>query len=185
LKPKILSEDFTTIEYLKHGNKKQIKAYFDLKKHNVLQLLSSYNPILTGTIPIGIDIPSSDLDIICECKNHDAFLLFLKQQFSKYQDFKVYQTIQNTIPSIIATFKTEHFLYEIFGQAIPSKKQNAYRHMLIENEILKQNGLQFKKDIVSLKLKGFKTEPAFAKLLGLKGNPYLALLALESDYLKS
>lgn len=57
--------------------------------------------------------------------------------------------------------------------------------MLIENEILKQNGLQFKKDIVSLKLKGFKTEPAFAKLLGLKGNPYLALLALESDYLKS
>ena len=77
-----MSEDFTTIEYLKHGTKKQIKAYFDLKKHNVLQLLSSYNPILTGTIPIGIDIPSSDLDIICECKNHDAFLLFLKQQFS-------------------------------------------------------------------------------------------------------
>ena len=180
-----MNVDFTTIEYLKHGNKKQKSAYLDLKKHTVLDRLLAFNPILTGTIPIDIDIPNSDLDIICECKNHDAFSLFLKQQFSEYQDFKVYQTIQNTIPSTIATFKTDQFLYEIFGQGIPSKQQNAYRHMLIENEILKQKGHQFIKDIVSLKLKGFKTEPAFAKLLGLKGNPYLALLALEDDYLKS
>ena len=84
----------------------------DLKKNNIYQLLLSYNPILTSTITIVKYIPCSYLDIICKYKNHYAFLLFLKQQFSKYQNFKVYQTIQNTIPSIIATFKTEHFLYE-------------------------------------------------------------------------
>mgnify|MGYP000008375329 CR=1 FL=1 len=181
LKITILIENFTTIKYLKNGNKKQKEAYLDLKSNKVLELLAPFNPILTGTIPIGIDIPESDLDIICECKNHDDFSTFLKQKFSGYKDFNIYQTIQNTIPSTIATFKTENFLYEIFGQDIPTKNQNAYRHMLLENKILKEKGLQFKKDIITLKLKGFKTEPAFAKLLDLKGDPYKALLALENS----
>ena len=73
-----MNVDFTTIEYLKHGNKKHKRAYLDLKKHTILDKLLAFNPILTGTIPIDIDIPNSDLDIICECKNHDAFFFIFK-----------------------------------------------------------------------------------------------------------
>lgn len=51
--------------------------------------------------------------------------------------------------------------------------------MLIEYKILEQQGEEFRKEILELKERGYKTEPAFALLLGLQGNPYEALLQLE------
>ena len=42
--------------------------------------------------------------------------------------------------------------------------------------ILEKEGEEFRKQIINLKEKGWKTEPAFAKLLGLKEDPYLELL---------
>ncbi|MGS0526432.1 DUF4269 domain-containing protein [Zobellia nedashkovskayae] len=134
---------------------------------------------MTGTIPIGIDLPESDLDIICECQNHSEFKTYLSENFSNKKDFKIYSTKQNGIDSIIAEFKTDNFLFEIFGQNIPTEKQNAYQHMIIENRILKEKGSEFKQKVKELKSKGIKTEPAFAKLLGLNGNPYSELLKLK------
>jgi len=177
-----LIENFKNIEYLKYGNEKQKLAFYEIKKYKILEKLKKYNPILTGTIPIGIDIPESDLDIICECENHSEFSDYILQEFSSKKDFKIYSTKQNGIESTIAQFKTENFLFELFGQNIPTEKQNAYRHMIIENRILKERGIEFKKRIKKLKSNGIKTEPAFAKLLGLKGNPYVELLKLESKH---
>jgi hypothetical protein len=34
--------------------------------------LAPYNPVLAGTIPLGVDIPGSDLDIICHADDLDA-----------------------------------------------------------------------------------------------------------------
>jgi len=51
--------------------------------------------------------------------------------------------------------------------------------MIIENRILKEKGSKFKQRLKELKADGIKTEPAFAKLLGLHGNPYTELLKLE------
>ncbi len=48
--------------------------------------------------------------------------------------------------------------------------------MIKEYEILEKEGEEFRKQIINLKEKGWKTEPAFAKLLGLKEDPYLELL---------
>lgn len=78
--------------------------------------------------------------------------------------------------SVVCNFKTDDFEIEIFGQNIPPKQQNAYRHMLIEHQILQEKGEGFRLKIIELKRTGYKTEPAFAELLNLKGNPYLALL---------
>jgi hypothetical protein len=52
--------------------------------------------------------------------------------------------------------------------------------MIIESRILKEKGIDFKEKIIKLKSSGIKTEPAFAKLLGLNGNPYVELLKLYS-----
>lgn len=172
-------ESFRNIEYLKFGNERQKLAFSEIKKYEIFEKLKKYNPILTGTIPIGIDLPESDLDIICECRNHSEFNSYLINQFSKKKDFKVYSIKQNGIESTIAEFKTDNFLIEIFGQNIPTENQNAYRHMMIENKILKEKGSEFKQKIIKLKSNGIKTEPAFAKLLGLEGDPYTELLNLE------
>ena len=172
-------ENFRNIEYLEVGNERQKLAFSEIKKYQILEKLEKYDPILTGTIPIGIDLPESDLDIICECQNHSEFKAYLSENFSNKKDFKVYSTKQNGIESTIAEFKTDNFLFEIFGQNIPTEKQNAYRHMIIENIILKEKGYGFKQKIKELKSNGIKTEPAFAKLLDLHGNPYTELLKLE------
>lgn len=172
-------ENFRTIDYLKSGNERQKLAFSDIKKHKVLEKLKKYHPILTGTIPIEIDVPESDLDIICECQNHSEFKAYLLDQFSQKKDFKLYSIKQNGIESTIAEFKTDNFLFEIFGQNIPTERQDAYRHMIIERNILEEKGFEFKQKVKDLKSSGIKTEPAFAKLLGLKGNPYAELLKLE------
>ncbi|MDC9721811.1 MAG: DUF4269 domain-containing protein [Urechidicola sp.] len=170
--------NFKNIEYLKYGNDRQKLAYSEIINLNIFESLKKFNPILTGTIPIGIDLPESDLDIICECKNHSEFSELLTTLFSNQKNFKIFSTVQDGIESTIATFKTVHFLFELFGQNIKTEKQNAYRHMLIENRILLEKGVEFKKEIIKLKSCGLKTEPAFAKLLGLNGNPYVELLKL-------
>lgn len=175
--------DFTTIKYLASGNKRQQLAFQELNSLQIFEKLEAFNPILAGTIPIEIDIPESDLDIICECKHLDIFQNTLIRLFSKQENFKITHNSICNIPSIICNFKTPHFEVEIFGQNIPVKKQHAYRHMLVEYAILQQKDSAFKKAIMQLKKDGFKTEPAFAKLLGLSGNPYEALLLLENDLL--
>jgi hypothetical protein len=67
------------------------------------------------------------------------------------------------------------FEFEIFGQSIPTKKQNAYLHMIIEHELM-ETYPQMKQEVLTLKKLGFKTEPAFCKILGLDGDPYEELI---------
>jgi hypothetical protein len=174
-------KDFTNIEYLKFGNERQQKAYRELKRLNIFESLKQYNPILTGTIPINIDLPDSDLDIICEIRNHKKFSAKLRELFGNKTGFETNFHNWSGFNSIVAKFKTEHFVIEIFGQNIPTEKQNAYQHMIIEHKLLKERGEKFRKRIIKLKENGYKTEPAFAIELGLEGNPYEALLELKIE----
>lgn len=171
--------DFKNIEYLKTGNNKQKMAFKILGEIEIFDKLKKYNPILAGTIPIDIDLPESDLDIICECSNHEEFRNEITRLFSNYSNFKINKIIQNGIESSIANFYYSDFEIEIFAQNIPTHKQNAYKHMLIEHSLLLENGPKFKNEIIKLKSQGFKTEAAFAKILNIKGNPYLELLKLK------
>lgn len=172
-------KNFKKINYLKNGNQRQKLAFYEINKHQVLETLKQYSPILVGTIPIDIDIPNSDLDIICECKNHSQFTKYIRNEFGNKKDFKIYTTKKNGVDCTIAEFKTDNFIFEIFGQNIPTDKQNAYRHMIVEDLLLSKKGNDFKNKIKELKTSGIKTEPAFAKLLGLTGNPYVELLKFE------
>lgn len=168
--------DFTNIEYLKTGNPRQIQAYKILTQNKILETLSEFEPILAGTIPINIDIENSDLDIICYWKNKAEFISKISTAFKNKTGFKIRKSIINEHESVIANFKIDDFELEIFGQNIPTQDQNAYRHMIIEHKILEENGENFRLEIIKLKQNGFKTEPAFGKLLGLKNDPYQELL---------
>lgn len=175
--------DFTNIEYLRRGNERQKKAYAVLTKGKIFKCLRKYNPILTGTIPIEIDLPDSDLDIICECTDLEEFYQYIVANYRKFGDFKIRIKNLNGTESTIASFKLHGFKVEIFGQNVPTVKQDAFRHMLIEYQLLRENGANFREEIIRLKSQGLKTEPAFAQLLGLKGNPYLELLKYEQNIL--
>ncbi|RNA63099.1 DUF4269 domain-containing protein [Chryseobacterium nematophagum] len=173
--------DFTTIDYLKKGNERQKRAYEVLVKFRILEYLAYYSPILVGTIPIGIDVEGSDLDIICEMdpQGEADFLekITLSKMIPPNAEYSIENTMINEERCVILNFQLEEFPIEIFGQNKPTMEQNAYRHMIAEYKILEEKGDDFKQKIIKLKKEGMKTEPAFGILLNLE-NPYEDLLKL-------
>lgn len=174
--------NFETIEYLKIGTPKQVKAYALLAKYQLMATLAKYEPLLVGTIPINIDIQTSDLDIICYWQSKEEFKAFVITHFATCSGFKTWENYE--LNAVVANFMIEDFEIEIFGQNTPTKEQFAYKHLVIENEILQVVGEDFRQNIITLKKQGFKTEPAFAHLLKLEGNPYEALLTFRIDSLR-
>jgi len=170
--------NFLDISYLQPGNEKQIKAYQVLMDNKILEKLSFYHPILVGTIPINIDIENSDLDVICEVLDKGEFIAQLNLLFGNEKNFTIHESTK--FKAVKANFTIDDFEIEVFGQNTPTKRQNAYRHMLIEYKLLLEKGEAFRQEVLSLKKQGYKTEPAFAKLLGIEGDPYEELLKLES-----
>ncbi|MNN87327.1 hypothetical protein D3C81_2048670 [compost metagenome] len=67
---------------------------------------------------------------------------------------------------------------EIFAQSVPVNRQNAYLHMIVEWRLLQLWGDVGHREIRRLKQAGWKTEPAFASVLGLQGDPYVDMLHL-------
>lgn len=172
--------DFTDNAYLKDGSVKQQEVFKLLINSNIMELLVAFNPVLAGTIPLNIDIEESDLDVICYWKNKEEFVSVVFTHFAGKQSFRIRESIINGEITVIANFFIEDFEIEIFGQNIPVMQQNAFRHMVVEYHLLMERGEDFRNAIIELKQQGLKTEPAFAKLLGLSGDPYVSLLAYEN-----
>jgi len=170
---------FRNMDYLQSGNEKQKLAYSVLTNHRVMEILADFDPILVGTIPINIDIETSDLDIICCYSDKEQFIHLLNQAFGDEQKFEWIE--RKEINAVVCSFWLDNFELEIFGQPIPSNLQNGYRHMLIEHRLLCDRGEVFRQEIIALKKQGYKTEPAFAMALGLKGDPYKELLDFRFD----
>lgn len=171
--------NFDTIEYLQEGTQRQREAYRVLTEHQVLSKLELFAPILVGTIPINIDIDTSDLDIICHWTHNQLFTTVVIDAFGGEKGFSLRKSFVSEHEVVVANFEIGGFEIEIFGQNMPTKQQMAYRHMLIEYQLLTERGEMFRQEVIALKQKGHKTEPAFGILLGLQGNPYVELLAYE------
>ncbi|MCM3783410.1 DUF4269 domain-containing protein [Neobacillus mesonae] len=175
-----IKHSYKDLRYLIEGNEVQQDAYRVLNKYELMDILHSFDPILTGTVPINIYIEGSDLDIICEVHDFTEFKQLLKSRFGKHEGFELTEKSVNGIERMKANFKLDDWEIEIFGQPIPTLQQNAYCHMLIEERVLRLSGEGFREQVLSLKREGMKTEPAFAHLLGLEGDPYEAMFVLES-----
>lgn len=171
---------FDTIEYLQRGNNRQQHAYSTLTNNQILLKLKRFDPILVGTIPISIDIESSDLDIICCFADKHEFKETIADSFKNKKNFTIRELQSIDASAIVANFLVDRFEIEIFGQSIPTKQQFAYRHLIIENNLLNQYGDTFRQQIIDLKRQGYKTEPAFGIALGLTGDPYIELLKFET-----
>ncbi|PKQ65665.1 hypothetical protein BZG02_01275 [Labilibaculum filiforme] len=167
------------ITYLKSGSEIQKQAFKCLNTLQIFDLLAAHSPILTGTIPIGISIDSSDLDIACNYMDADKFEKKIQSLFGEQKEFKIQQKEKNGYWVVIATFNFQNFPIELFGSLFPPTSQNSYRHMLIEHRILQLLGEDFKQQIIHLKQNGLKTEPAFAKLFQLDGDPFQQLLEMD------
>jgi hypothetical protein len=166
------------ITYLQHGSVPQRRAFAVLRRHVLLGHLRAYDPVLVGTFPLDLTVPGSDLDIICEVSEMTAFRQTLTG-FAAYPTYAV-RPASTTESALVASFEVEGLAVEIFGQALPTARQNGYRHLVVEARLLAAGGAALRRQVLALKAGGVKTEPAFAQVLGLAGDPYQALLALET-----
>ncbi|WP_139492023.1 DUF4269 domain-containing protein [Brevibacillus dissolubilis] len=177
-----LHTDYTNISYLQNGNQRQRAAYQVLADSRIFTILEPYMPVLTGTIPIEIDVERSDLDIICEVRPDDftAFEQLLRSTWGEQPGFSQRSYPIGVVHSSVTGFFYGGFEFEIFAQSVPVIRQNAYRHMLIEARLLQLAGEAARTEIVRRKQSGMKTEPAFVDYFQLGGDdPYLRLLELE------
>ncbi|SDL25903.1 protein of unknown function [Paenibacillus jilunlii] len=149
-----------------------------LRELRIMELLAEYHPRLAGTVPLGIQVEGSDLDIICEVQDPKRFIEAARYHFGQLEGFyAVTRTVRDMVRTKI-NFRTGGWPIELFGQPLATEKQNAWLHMQVERRVLKLLGPGFAENIRSLKSGGMKTEPAFAKLLKLEGDPYEEMLSL-------
>jgi hypothetical protein len=177
-----MTEAWKSLHYLRTGSPRQQRAYATLEASNIWRLLSQFNPVLAGTVPLGIDIASSDLDVLCEVPAvaQEAFSELLRAHFGARPGFRMAQRRIGGHATTVASFRYEAEEIEVFGQALPTAQQHGWRHLLVERAILVAGGPAWRTAVRAIKQQGFKTEPAFAQLLGLPGDPYAALLTLEN-----
>ena len=132
--------DWEDISSLLHGNERQRAAYETLQRLDVFEMLDRYTPTLVGTVPIDIDVPESDLDIICQADDLQKFAEDVRRAYGNQDDFRLWQRRIRDVPSVVAGFVSEEFPIEMFAQPQPVTAQNAYRHMVVEARLLEIGG---------------------------------------------
>lgn len=177
-----VKEMFAGLEYLRHGGEKQRNAWEVLGGDGLFHVLERYEPVLAGTIPLGVDVRGSDLDIVCrytESEGVEGFIHNMRSLFGRERGFFVQQRQDTDI--VLCRFEKGGFPVEIYASREDPLLSKAFRHMVVEYRVLLLASEKFKNEVISLKSDGIKTEPAFARLLELDGDPYNAVLLLE-DY---
>ncbi|MFX3675171.1 MAG: DUF4269 domain-containing protein [Paenisporosarcina sp.] len=166
---------FRKIEYLNSGNNEQRRVYKTIINLEILNDLSDYSPVLCGTFPIGINIESSDLDIILEVTDFEYFEKKVRTLYGDKENFILKKLSIRNFKVIKANFNYEGFEFELFGQFQPVYRQFAFLHMIIEQNLLEENP-SLRQEVIRLKQNGLKTEPAFCEILEIKGDPYENLI---------
>lgn len=149
-----------------------------IEKLDLLAILCPFDPIVIGTPPLGIDVANSDIDIACFSEDLEQFANIATRQFESSSFFCIRSTIAQNHPALSVRFSAFDWDVEIFCQAVPTREQWGVRHFLIEVRLLDLFE-DLKSRVIELKRSGLKTEPAFAKALGLAGDPYVAILKLD------
>ncbi len=173
-------KDLESHLYLKEGNETQKKLFDDLETWKILKSLHGFKPTVVGTIPLGVDLPNSDVDILTKFNLPSHLVKICYAKFRNFEKFHLEEKNIHGEPTILVKFKTRLFHYEIFGQKIEPNLQEGFIHMKVEERILNLATKSFRDKVLELKRGGMKTEPAFSQLLGLHGDPYKRISELAN-----
>ena len=164
-----------------NGGDRRAQAARALEQLGIFSVLSAYHPVLAGTIPLGVDLPESDLDLLCQAGDLDVFIRDVEAAYGRLPEFQANRLLIRGRSTALIQFRAEGFAFELFAQDRPPELQEGYRHMVLEARLLELAGESGRDRVRRLRAAGWKTEPAFAHWLGLEGDdPYQALLGLEN-----
>lgn len=150
-----------------------------IQKLSILARLREFDPQIIGTPPLGIELETSDIDIACSANDLARFKDVALTEFSTFKNFQCRNSYLQNQDSIIVQFQAYDWEIELFCQTIPTNQQWGVRHFNIEQRLLNLEP-KLRSIVMQLKQQGLKTEPAFARALGLPGDPYASILNLEN-----
>ncbi|MDX2287648.1 MAG: DUF4269 domain-containing protein [Hyphomicrobiaceae bacterium] len=148
-----------------------------VKASGVLEALADYDPHVAGTPPLGIAIDTSDIDILCTFKDAPPFETAVQARFAHHEAFAMRRWTTGR-RAVVANFRFCGWDFEVYAEPIPVAQQYGWRHFVVEQRLLRLGGEPIRSKVLELKTAGMKTEPAFARALGLTGSGYDELLEL-------
>ncbi len=165
----------------KQRNSARPSHRFALHAAGLPAVLRRFQPVVIGTPGLGIALPESDIDVACTWPDLNDFLREAQQNFGSLDNFNYAfpDLAYHGEPAVCVRFEVLGWCIELFCQTIPVARQWGVRHFQVQRRLLRL-APELTGQIVTLKRRGLKTEPAFAAALALTGDPYEALLTLET-----
>lgn len=158
-----------------------MRAFQALKKSELLRIFRDCDPLVAGTFPLGLEVSDSDIDLLLFSNDLSDLEERLKNSCSQFKNFSLQSLFIKKIPSLICRFEYEDLPFEVFAQPIPTAKQDAQRHLVVEERLLKLGGAALRARVQEQRRLGFKTEAAFINALGLVvSDPFERLLEMSS-----
>ncbi|MGY4477466.1 DUF4269 domain-containing protein [Bradyrhizobium sp. USDA 3364] len=145
-----------------------------------MERLKPFDPRIVGTLPLGLAVPGSDVDIVCHAPDPNAFADIVWTHYQSADDFTLYRWTSPTRP-VIARFVWDGWAFELFGDQRPVEQQPGWIHFEVERRLLALDDGRLQRAIRELRTGGAKTEPAFAAVLGISGDPYRGLIELAAE----
>lgn len=149
-----------------------------LADSGVLDLLARFDPRIAGTLPLGVSLAGSDIDILCHAPEPNDVADCLWEARERLSGLVLRRWISEDRP-LVATFDLSGWPVEVFASPVEVDRQAGWRHFIVEQRLLQLAGEALRERVMSLRHAGAKTEPAFATVLGLSGDPYAELYRLS------
>lgn len=181
--PSSMRIDLHDLSYLAGGNDRQRAALAVIESLGLWRDLAAFTPALAGTVPLGVDIEGSDLDVICRADDLGEFTERVTALYGAQECFRTKRYPARGVESVVAGFRHCGWEFELFAQPVPVARQYACLHLIAEAHLLEGAGPGARDAVRALKRAGRKTEPAFAEHFGLAGDPYEALAELGRSLL--
>ena len=150
-----------------------------LAASGLLDQLARFDVRVAGTFPLDLALAGSDIDLLCHARDPGEVSGCLWAQHRWRPGFAMYQWRREPCP-LIAAFMVEGVPVEVFAAPVPVAQQAGWLHFEVEQRLLALGGDSLRGAVMALRAQGAKTEPAFARVLGLSGDPYAAMLALAA-----
>lgn len=130
--------------------------------------LGAHDPLLAGSLPVGLYMSNSDLDVLV---GHTEWQTFSKDFFEKIKTQATNATYKLEADYALINLAYRGVPFEIYFAEKPPILQRAGRHLQIEARLIQlfPRALQILK---KLRTQGMKTEPAFAQAFHIEGDPY-------------
>jgi hypothetical protein len=148
-----------------------------LNTSGLMDVLAPFDPHVIGTLPLGLALPSSDIDVAVFTPDPNEVAAKLWLAKDGLRGLSMRRWTGDGRP-LVANFQAFGWEFEVFAACTAVRDQVGWRHFDVERRLLTIGGSALQRAVLQRRLAGMKTEPAFADLLGLEGDPYAAMSRL-------